>query len=93
MNPSNWFSETENQAKQLRAWKDAKDNDLFASWKSVLDTENISAFDQAVDRRGTLSAQNPDNYWRFMHKDVDSAALLREEQWLVCANSLTQNTL
>jgi hypothetical protein len=82
MNPSNWFTESENQAKQLQAWKESDDNDLFASWRSVLDTENVSAFDQAVDRRGTLSAQNPENFWRFMHADVDSPQLLREEQWM-----------
>lgn len=76
-------SEAENKLRQVQAWKTSSGNELFASWRSVLDSDSFSAFDQAVDRRGTLAAQNPENWWRFMHADVDSPAMLREEQWLV----------
>ena len=79
----NQAQEVANQAKQLQSWRATTDKDLFAAWDSPLTPENVSTFDQAVDRRGNLNPGNPSNYWRFMHEEVDTPQLLETEQRLV----------
>ena len=76
-------SEAANQAKQLQSWQATSNKDLFAKWDSPLTPENVTAFDQAVDRRGILNPANPANHWRFIHEDVDTPAIQAEERRLV----------